>query len=209
MIKLLIVDDEPLVQAGIKSMINWNELNISVVGVAGNGLTAYQMIIEYGVELVITDIKMPVMGGLELARKCYDEGRSLPVFIILTSYEDFCLVKEAISYQVVDYLIKLELTPDVLKKSLQRAIDKISSLRRISKNEELIPENIFREQFFIKLLFNLFESEKQFLAQAKNLHIDFSYDAFAVGYIEFISRKASGMTMENQISLYASSGSWD
>ena len=44
MIKLLIVDDEPLVQAGIRSMVNWEDLNISIVGIAANGAAAYEMI---------------------------------------------------------------------------------------------------------------------------------------------------------------------
>ena len=69
MINLLIADDEPLVQAGIKSMINWEEYGIHIVGTAANGAIAYDMIQEYKPEIVITDIKMPVMSGLELAQK--------------------------------------------------------------------------------------------------------------------------------------------
>ncbi len=204
MIKLLIVDDEPLVQAGIKSMINWEELNISIVGIASNGQSAYEMIQEYDVDIVITDVKMPVMSGLELARKCYDEGLKLPVFIILTGYEDFHYVKDAITYQAVDYLIKLELTPDLLRQSLNRAMSRISELR-CTKDLELAPGNIFKEQFFTRLLFNLFESEHQFLSQAKNLNINFGYDSFTAGYIEIGSSKLNTMTLEKQISLYVSS----
>ena len=70
MYKLLIVDDEPLVQVGIKSMLNWNELNIEVAGTAVNGQIALKMIEELNPDIVITDIKMPVMGGLELVRAC-------------------------------------------------------------------------------------------------------------------------------------------
>lgn len=204
MIKLLIVDDEPLVQAGIKSMINWEELHISIAGIASNGQIAYEMIREYDVDIVITDVKMPVMSGLELVRKCYDEGRQLPVFIILTGYEDFHYVKDAITYQAVDYLIKLELTPDLLRQSLNRAISRISGLQR-AKGAELSSGNIFKEQFFTRLLFNLFESEHQFLSQAKNLNINFGYDSFTVGYIEIRSNKLNTMALEKQISLYVSS----
>lgn len=69
MIKILIADDEPLVQIGIKSMINWEEFGIEVCGTAMNGQAALKMIEEYAPELVITDIKMPIMNGLELAKK--------------------------------------------------------------------------------------------------------------------------------------------
>lgn len=205
MFKLLIVDDEPLVQAGIKSMINREESYISIVGVASNGETAYQMIREYDVDIVITDVKMPVMSGLELVRKCREEGLTLPVFIILTGYEDFHFVKEALTYQAVDYLVKLELTQDMLHQSLDRAIARISELRRSTQSAELIPENIFKEQFFTRLLFNLFETERQFSSQAKNLNIDFHYDSFCVAYIEINSRKLNTMTLDKQISLYVSS----
>lgn len=89
MIKLLIVDDEPLVQIGIKSMINWGNLGIEICGTAANGQTALDMIREHSPEIVITDIKMPIMNGLELAKTCREQFGSLPLFIILTSYEEF------------------------------------------------------------------------------------------------------------------------
>lgn len=205
MFKLLIVDDEPLVQAGIKSMINWEELNIHIVGIAANGQAAWQMIREYDVDIVITDVKMPVMSGLELVRKCSEEGLSLPVFIILTGYEDFHFVKEALTYQAVDYLVKLELTQDILLQSLKRAITRISELKRTNQGAELMPENIFKEQFFTRLLFNLFETEHQFQSQAKNLNVDFNYDFFSAAYIEISSHRLNTMTLEKQISLYVSS----
>lgn len=148
MIKLLIVDDEPLVQAGIRSMVNWEDLNISIVGIAANGAAAYEMIKKYEVEIVITDIKMPVMSGLELARKCVDSGMDVPVFIFLTGYEDFHYAKEALTVQAIDYLIKLELTPEALIQSLDRAIARLSELRYSSRTPDLAINTIFREQFF-------------------------------------------------------------
>ena len=63
MMKLLIVDDEPLVQIGIKSMLDWNALGIEICGTAMNGQVALEMIREYSPEIVITDIKMPIMNG--------------------------------------------------------------------------------------------------------------------------------------------------
>ena len=77
MIKLLIVDDEPLVQIGIKSMINWEEYGIEVCGTAMNGANALDLIEEYSPEIVITDIRMPIMNGLELAKTCREKYSSL------------------------------------------------------------------------------------------------------------------------------------
>lgn len=81
MYKLLIVDDEPLVQVGIKSMLNWSELNIEVIGTAVNGQAAFKMIEEQAPDIVITDIKMPVMNGLELIRRCRERFGSEHPFI--------------------------------------------------------------------------------------------------------------------------------
>ena len=85
MIKLLIVDDEPLVQIGIKSMLNWADYGIEICGTAANGQAALSMIEDLGPELVITDIKMPIMNGLEATRIIREEGASLPI-IMQTAY---------------------------------------------------------------------------------------------------------------------------
>ena len=202
---LLIVDDEPLVQAGIKSMINWEEYGIHIIGTAANGALAWEMIKEHVPDIVITDIKMPVMSGLELARKCYEEKMLLPVFIILTSYEEFQFVKEALTYQVIDYLVKLELTPESLIETLKRAISKVTELQAPKQTAELSYQDVYllREQFFTRLLLNLFESEHQFTSQAKNLNISFDYAAYIACYME-IGSKANNMTAQKQLTLYTS-----
>lgn len=207
MLRLLIVDDEPLVQAGIKSMLNWEDYDINIVGTAMNGAVAYEMIQEYSPEIVITDIKMPVMSGLALAKKCYEEGRMLPVFLILTSYEEFHYVKEAITYQVTDYLIKLELTPEVLGESLKRAIARVSELIKTTAAPESSSSSIYllKEQFFTRLILNLFESEHQFKTQSHNLNINFDYKAFAACYVEINSEKLNDMSSEKRLNLYTSS----
>ncbi len=207
MIKLLIADDEPLVQAGIKSMLNWEDYNISIVGTAANGAAAYDMIKSCDPEIVITDIKMPVMSGLELAKKCYEEKMSLPIFIILTSYEEFQFAKEALTYQVTEYLVKLELTAKTLGDALTRAIDRVSAVRQTAQLHDTSLNSVYllKEQFFMRLVLNLFESENQFLSQASNLNIDFSYAAFAVSYVEIRSNKLNSMSADKQLNLYTSS----
>lgn len=206
MINLLIADDEPLVQAGIKSMINWDELGINLVGTANNGSIAYNMIKEHSPEIVITDIKMPVMTGLELARKCFEEKMALPVFIILTSYEDFHFAKEALTYQVLDYLIKLELTPESLTSTLQRAIERVQELQQNTQAQEVALDSLslIKEQFYTRLVMNLFESENQFLSQAGNLNLRFDYASYATCYLEIQSSQPNALNANQQLSLYSS-----
>ncbi len=205
MYQLLIADDEPLVQAGIRSMLNWNELDIEICGTAMNGRAALKIIEEKSPDIVITDIKMPVMTGLELAKLCRERyGNTHPHFIILTSYEDFHMAKEAVSYQVSDYLVKLELTPAALKVAIEKV------LKQIHQNEGHRPSatvNVhpFRDKFFISLLHNLFESEEQFVLQSRDLNLDFNYEGFVCCYGEIVSPLADSLPTEKQLSLFTSS----
>ena len=181
MYQLLIVDDEPLVQAGIRSMLNWNEMNIEICGTAMNGQAALKIIEEKSTDIVITDIKMPVMNGLELAKTCRERyGDNCPYFIILTSYEDFQMARDALSYQVSDYLVKLELTPEVLKNAIGRVLTQISQ----SRKKQLSAVNIhpFYDKFLISLLHDLFESEEQFRLQSRDLNLNFDYGAYVCCY---------------------------
>ena len=204
MYQLLIVDDEPLVQAGIRSMLNWNEMNIEICGTAMNGQAALKIIEEKSTDIVITDIKMPVMNGLDLAKTCRERyGDNCPYFIILTSYEDFQMARDALSYQVSDYLVKLELTPEVLKNAIGRVLTQISQ----SRKKQLSAVNIhpFYDKFLISLLHDLFESEEQFRLQGRDLNLNFDYGAYVCCYGEIISPQADQMSAEKQMPLFTSS----
>ncbi|MDO4268977.1 MAG: response regulator [Eubacteriales bacterium] len=206
MIKLLIVDDEPLVQIGIKSMLNWQELGIEVCGTAVNGQAALDMIREYAPELVITDIKMPIMNGLDLAKACRDEFGPIPLFIFLTSYEEFQLVRRALSYQAVDYLVKLELDAESLETSVKRALSRLKELQeseayRQSDGRPLLQS--YNDKFFMRLLHNLFDSREQFMIQAKDLKLDFSDQCYIACHGEIHS--SAQLDSARQMNLYSSS----
>lgn len=207
MIKLLIVDDEPLVQIGIKSMLNWADYDIEICGTAMNGKDALEIIKEFSPEIVISDIKMPIMNGLELAKTCKEIYGPLPLFLILTSYEEFQLVKEALSYQVVDYLIKLELDPSSLAEAIGRAKKRLeehqaSESYKTANRRPLLQS--FHDKFFMRLLHNLFESENQFYIQAKDLRLDFSYQCCLAAQCEIHESETTVMDDSKLYSLYSS-----
>lgn len=207
MYKLLIVDDEPLVQVGIKSMLPWDSMQIEITGIASNGQAALAMIEKDMPDIVITDIKMPLMSGLELARTCLEryEDRQ-PAFIILTSYEDFSLAREALSCRVSDYLVKLELTPEILRASIEKIIEQ---LKKASAKEPLPEERqtlySYHDKFFISLLHNLFENREQFLLQSQELKLDFSSAGYVCCYCEIISSSLEQLSNEKQMQLFHSS----
>lgn len=207
MLKLLIVDDEPLVQAGLKAIINWNDLDIELCGIAGNGQAAYELIQKEKADIVIADIRMPIMSGLELAKKCYEDEKGLPIFIMLTSYEDFQYAREALRYQVVDYLVKLELTPDILKTSVQHAIEKVLSIKPNKNDSSLEGFNLslFQERFFIHLLNNLFQNEEEFYRQANDLEISFTGSLYTTALMEMIPPDTVDCSQQKQqLTLYNS-----
>ena len=206
MVKLLIADDEPLVQIGIKSMLNWADYGIEVCGTAMNGAAALEMIEEYSPEIVITDIRMPIMDGLELVRICRETYGKIPLFLILTSYEEFELARQALSYEVVDYLIKLELDACSLEKSIRRALDRLEERKASdtvhSAGRPLLQS--YTDKFFLRLLHNLFDNEEQFKLQAQELNLDFDNLYFVAAHCEIVEEGAREMPHEKRMNLYNS-----
>lgn len=204
MIKLLIADDEPLVQIGLKSMLNWQDYDIEICATAVNGAQTLELIEHYSPDIVITDIRMPVMDGLELAKICRERFGKLPLFLILTSYEEFHLVKEALSYQVLDYLVKLELNRETLEAAIKKAIKTLGELpeRRQNFSGNSI-QQILQDKFFIRLLHNLFDNEMQLNRQAKDLGLNFSASCYIACHAALLP-PSTAMDPDHLFSLYTS-----
>lgn len=204
--KLLIADDEPLVQIGIKSMLNWADYGIEICGTAVNGQNALEMIEEYSPEIVISDIRMPIMNGLELAKVSRETYGRIPLFIFLTSYEEFQLIKEAMSYEAIDYLIKLELNADSLSEAVKKALSRLDTLQVSMEYKEsgrpLLQS--YYEKFFMRLLHNLFDSEDQFLLQAKDLKLDFEEKCYFAAFCEIREDSHKDMDYTKLMNLYNS-----
>lgn len=106
MLKAIIVDDEQYIRKGMRIMIDWEKEGISIAGEASNGKQAISLVKEYGPDIVLVDIKMPVMDGLafiEHIRK--DMGLATKV-IIFSGYADFKYAQKAIQYNVSKYILK-------------------------------------------------------------------------------------------------------
>ncbi|OOM82246.1 putative response regulatory protein [Clostridium puniceum] len=207
MYKLLIVDDEPLVQIGVKSMLNWVDYEIEVIGSAANGKQALDVIESNMPDIVITDIKMPIMDGLELTKYCMDNFEKPPIFIILTSYEEFELAKRAIKYNVIDYLIKLELDANLLKESIEKVLIKVKKNYEQKENLQNVPKgdsmaHIFEEKFFVKLLYNLFENEEQINMQLNDLKLDLAGDRFLACFCEISGNNEDTLSNEQILNQY-------
>lgn len=118
--KVLLADDENLIVRGLRKLIDWDALDIEIVGEALDGPSAEQMILEKHPDLVISDIRMPGLTGLELLAR-HKGGSHAPKFIFISGYEEFEYVKQALSGGAVDYLLK-PVSAAELEKAVRKAL---------------------------------------------------------------------------------------
>lgn len=103
--KIVVVEDEELVRQGIVHAIDWESIDCEVVGEASNGLAGLAVIKERRPDLIVADIKMPVMDGIDMVRALREEGMITRV-IFLTAYSDFSYAQQAVKLGAADYLLK-------------------------------------------------------------------------------------------------------
>ena len=205
LIKLLIADDEPLVIAGLKTIINWSEQGVEICGTARNGKAAMELIDKLRPEIVITDIKMPVADGLSLLHNCREKYGRLPVFIILTNLEEYAHIKKAMQNQAVDYLVKLEMTPEMLLASIEKAKDVLQSLGvSLSGAKDEHGVQTLYDRFIASLITGQLTEPASFEKQKNELGIDFSFDWYVVCCAMLYGENINQKDREHIMSLYAS-----
>ena len=154
MYKVMIVDDELLVRTGIKALIKWKKLGFEIVAEASNGISAYEKYVAFKPDVVITDIKMPKKDGLWLTEKIKEDNPDTEV-IMLTCYDDFIYMKQAIKYKVSDYILKAEMEEEELTKIMLGKKKKLDKKRNksndnSSEGDKLLMKN--RQEYLLGLL---------------------------------------------------------
>ena len=124
MIRTLIVDDDALVRATLSSLLDWESCGYRIVQDCLNGQQALDYLRLQDVDLLITDIKMPGMGGLKLLEQLRASAR-MPVSVVLSGYDEFELVREAFRLGAYDYLLKANLTEAELRRLLTDLREKV------------------------------------------------------------------------------------
>ncbi len=131
MVKVFLVEDETIIRRGIRDNIDWTSHGFEFVGEAGDGEYAYPLILKTKPDILVTDIKMPFMDGLELSRLV---KKTLPNtrIIVLSGYNEFDYAKEAIKIGISDYLLK-PVSSAGLVDALKKAADEIREEREKTK----------------------------------------------------------------------------
>ena len=147
MLKVLLVDDEPVILEGLKVMIDWEQEGLQVVGSATDGMEAFRMIRELSPDIVITDIKMPRMSGLELLERVREKGDKQTGFIVLTGFDDFSYARRALKLEAIDYLLK-----PVEKKELLGALKKASMIHEEINRSRKTDNELQKEVLFHNII---------------------------------------------------------
>lgn len=144
--RILIIDDEFIMRQGMKHMMDWEKEGFQIVGEASNGQEGLKLVETLSPNIVLCDIVMPVMDGLDFSQavtKLFPEVQ----IIILSSYDKFEYVKNAMQKGAVDYILKPTLNPEELLKVLRKAVKRIPGLS-LKQKEGICPEK-FLERYLL------------------------------------------------------------
>ena len=154
--KVILVDDEVEVIDVMKKKIRWNDLGFDVVGSATNGVKALELVEKLQPDVVLTDIKMPYMDGLELARKLNQDYPNIYI-MLCTGFDEFEYAKEAVHLEIKEYMLKpisaTELSESLmkLKATLDREREEKLNVKKLEDYfQEVLPK--LQSNFFISLI---------------------------------------------------------
>ncbi|WP_256759756.1 response regulator [Cohnella sp. WQ 127256] len=208
MLKVIVADDEEQIRLGIAEGIPWEDIGLTLVGTAENGRDALELVMKQLPEIVLFDINMPFMSGLEFAAEA---KKALPhsQFIVLSGYDDFEYAQEAINLGVSDYLLK-PISPTDLVEALEKAkhklLDRQNQERFLDKLKHqmkqaipLLRENLVSDIMHHRTTYN------SILHQLEHLELYFPSDKFAVLLIEPMSflGKLNSPEADRQLTLFA------
>jgi len=133
--KVVIIDDEEIIREGLKTFVNWKKLNCDVVGIAEDGSEGLEIVEKFKPDIVITDIRMYGMNGLEMINAVRRKNKKCMI-IILTAYRNIDYAQEAIRLGVFRLLFKPTKT-DEIEKAIQEAIDEMEFEKLANDKDEL------------------------------------------------------------------------
>ena len=149
MLKVLITDDDENVYECLSKIIDWGKLQCAFPDVAYNGVEAWEKLSHEKYDLLICDIKMPIMDGSKLCQLIYENNIQITI-VILSAYEDFSVARAALKYGVIDYILK-----PINKETIEN-LEKI--INDVVENKYLVESDLLKRNFK-ELIFDAFEQD--------------------------------------------------
>ena len=146
-IRVILIDDEQTILDGMKQLINWSEHGFQLIGTFSSPLKALDFSLAHAIDIVVTDVMMPELNGIELSRLLKQQQPETQI-LILSSYDEFDMVKDSFKEGVADYLLKPRLSPDFFLNSLTAVSQKIKKKPNkspITDRYEQICENLSQQ----------------------------------------------------------------
>ena len=172
MLKVLLVDDEPFILQGLSVIIDWSSEGFEIIGKVSNAFEALELLQKQAIDLVIADIKMPKMTGLELLEKVRREKITDAYFVMLSGYNDFDYVRTALQNDCLDYMLK-----PVGRDELMEVLRKVRELHEINskkrRDNSLMEREVFAKNM-ISICHGKFRPDnveyvRQYLGQSKGI----------------------------------------
>lgn len=133
------MDDEPIIKVAFRKIIPWEAQGCQIVGTASNGLEALRLLEDMPADIIITDLKMPQMDGIQLIKALREKGFD-GVILVLSNYTDFELVREALVAGAMDYMLKVNIDGAGLIQQLGRAVEALGKRRETRRQEQFVAE---------------------------------------------------------------------
>lgn len=147
---MILIDDEAVILRGLRQLVDWEQLNIEIIGEATDGNEGLELIRQLHPEIVISDIAMPNLDGIELLKTVHSEKLESKI-IFLSGYQEFKYAKEAVKYGAEDYLLK-----PIGAKELEQVVEQVileikeeQSVHVLKKNDceaEVVFQNLLQEK---------------------------------------------------------------
>lgn len=209
MIKVFLVEDEYAIREGIKKSVNWEANGYTLVGEAGDGEMAFPKIVKARPDILITDIRMPFMDGLELSRLVKKEIPNIKI-VVLSGYDDFNYAKQAISIGVEEYILK-----PVSGENLLTELGKIADAINVERQDELAKDKYLRDmeeirtlakQKFIHDMIDGKLSMQESLEQGRELGIDITAAYYSIVLFQAFPKNKAGVPAEEEFDVAEYSG---
>ncbi len=185
MYRVLIVEDEKLVRIGLKHSVDWAGFGMTVMADVPDGLAALEVYEREKPHLIITDLKMPVMGGMELISRIREKDRDTR-FLILTCLEEFDLARKAMNLDVSGYIIKLTMTDNEIASVLSKVQKELDSLQNSDMEKPLLENgiNLIRDKIFTDFMFCDTYTEEEFSRHVQKLKLNLTPDRLLMCVLE-------------------------
>lgn len=203
MVKVLIVDDDSIARTNIKTLICWNKYGFEICGEAANGESCIEIIKDVSPDIVITDMSMPVMNGVELIDYIEKKYSSVKV-IALSGYDEYDYVRQSMKKGAIDYILKHTLNAEILLNTLKMACDMINKERAENDNKCKMQKklmegmSIMQHNFIHKLVSGGFDEIYEVKQKISELGLNLDVNNLAAVAVEIDNFKQLKERLDNK-----------